>query len=338
MSRFAEDTETDDAFAPTLEDEGTTNQNEEAAVSATLQENENQIEDGPSDTEPKAGLDAETPSESKPEKKAEEPVDISKFTATVETAVQNANADGSPADEGIAAVQEAYHGLEGARPKAAARKWMQESTYNAVRENDTKRAYCVMRLDETMKEGGAKKSGGSGEGTPRKPADPTEAYVSSVVGLSLALSLVQASKPEGVAEDAETQVEAKFKELYASTQEYLTWLGADKESRGDEPEADDLVKNAARLALGKKTRTSSGPATPFTGERKDVSVHIAQAFEGEPVGKFLKVADIVSFKSREYGDRTVSAGAVSQRIDKNKLPEGLRPATVDGVKGVEKHA
>ena len=68
-------------------------------------------------------------------------------------------------------------------------------------------------------------------------------------------------------------------------------------------------------------------STPFTGERRDIGVHISAAFANKEAGDFLTVSQIRAARSDEYGDNSPSAGAISARL----FPKSGK-FTVDGIK------
>lgn len=304
-------------------------------VSETPAATENQAPE-PGEAEQVAQAASAQPEQAKPEEK---PIDLDSFIAKVNEAADGAAAGGQPTEDGIKSTQDAYQTLDGAKAKSAARGWVQAEMIRLVKSKEMERAIAITLIGEHLTEGKAKKAS-TGEGTPKKAADPTEAYVSQRVVLDLARTLLGENKPEGVADDADDQADTKFAAEWDSAQAYFVWVNADKESRGDEPEASDLVKTGAKLASGKKTKTTSGgggTSTPFTGTRGDIGAHIAEAFANEPSGKFLKVADIGKFKSTAYGDRKPSPGAISSRLQPGKsLPEGITATKQDGVLGAVK--
>ena len=83
------------------------------------------------------------------------------------------------------------------------------------------------------------------------------------------------------------------------------------------------------LAIGKAAKAGARAGSTFTGERRDIGKHIAEAFESVEPGGFLTVAEIRKFRSNEYGDNPPSAGAISARL----FPSGGGDCTIEGVSG-----
>lgn len=312
-------------MAKIIEDEATevsTEQNPvaEAAAATEVVSTENAGEQG--------SVEAQAPT---PEKAKAEPVDLTKFTETLNSAVASVGADGSPTPEAIAAVQTGYGELDGSKAKAAARKLVQAEMKKAVQAKEMPRALAITILEENMTKGAKAK-------TPKakaeaKPVDPTEAYVASRLTLTLGLGLLP--KPEGLADDVEEQVTTQYGELYPQTEAYLAWLSGDKDSRGDEPEASDVVKNAAKLALGKKTKSagrSSGGGSTYTGPRRNVNEHISEVFSSQASGTALKIGEVAKVKTSIYPEGDASPGAITSRADSGKLPEGISADKRDGVR------
>lgn len=263
-------------------------------------------------------------------------VNLADFNDSIEAAITGADsATGEPTEDGVKAVQEEYRKLDGNKAKAAARTAIKEGMKAAVREGQLERAKCLMTLDEKVKAAPAKTS------VPReaKKIDPTEAYVANRATLHLAFANLVT--PEGLAEDAEAQATAKVEELNGSVAGYIAWLSGDKDTRGEEPEVDPIVKAASKLAVGKKARAtgSSGTsrASGYSGPVRSVKSHIASAFAGVESGTFLKVSDIVKHESAEYGSDHPSPGAVSASLKSAKFDvEGVVPESVDGHLGARK--
>jgi hypothetical protein len=266
---------------------------------------------------------------------ADAPVDITDFEAAVETAVSGADAStGQLVPEQLTAVQTEYAKLD-TKGKPAARNHIKVSLKKSVKGNQLERAKSLYDIQDSLSSATKAKA-------PRetKKVDPTESYVENKTTLLLAQGLVL--KPEGTAEDADARATAQYNDTFAIAQGYLNWItAADKDARGDEPEVPAFVKSAVKLAIGKKVKassggnaTSSGPS--YDGPKRAVAKHIAEAFENEPVGKFLKIAEIVKFKSNEYGDDKPSAGAVTGALKSAKFAiPGLKPDNQGGFGAVK---
>lgn len=180
------------------------------------------------------------------------------------------------------------------------------------------------------------------------PVDPTEAFVGKIAALMMSPNL--ALPPEGVDAGWRDKVKDKVAELRGQVETFRVWLDAnsdkDEADREPQPEVDELVLAAYRVAAGKATRrtpraAASGdkPAsTGGSGVRRDVGAHIAEAFASHPSGHWLTVSEIANFTSQEYGDEHPSSGAVSARLfpkSGNCTVEGITPG-VNGVKGAYK--
>jgi len=279
-----------------------------------------QVESGTENTEPTEQTEASAA-------KADEPIDTTSFESALNTAIENADeSTGVLPTEQVSLVQEAYRALDGTKAKAAARKIVDERMRLAVDEDDILKARIYLTLTKELTAGKAKS--GPKEKVERKPADPTEAFVAAAATLDLARVLVSANKPEGLAEDADAQVEQKYNELYEAAAKYLEWTNADKDSRGDEPEVDAIAKAAARLATGKKVKAGrSGGGTrvgaTYTGPRRSPLAHIVEVFENQEVGAELKISEIVNTKTSVYESGEASPGALSNAL-KNKAEELLK--------------
>ncbi len=276
--------------------------------------------------------------------KPEAEFDLSDFEAAAEAAVAEADTTtGDVPEAEVSKVNAEYRKVAGLKGKNAARSFLNAKMKGAMDESDIVSARAWMNLGENLSAGS---SGGGSSSTPRQPVDPTDAYVDRLVTLKLAVNLVP--EPEGLAEDWSDKANAKFAEVEAGAKEMLAWLQSDAEDKGDEPEVSATAKAAAKLAIGRSAKAgsavrASGTST-FTGERRNILTHIAEAFAEQESGAFLKISEIRGFKSSEYGDDHPSAGAISARLfPKNgKVSEavattaGVKPDEVDGSKGARK--
>lgn len=235
--------------------------------------------------------------------------DLTEFEAAVSAAV--AEKDESTGDVPLALVENvttAYRALDGLKAKNAAKKHVNETMTEAMNDLDIVTARAYLQISEHLTAG--HKGGGGGE---KAPADPTEAAVQRIATLQLARDFVVV--PEGVADDLDERVERFLSENADAVKGYIEYLQSNDED-ATEPEVSSVVKNAAKLALGKQAKAGgrSGGGSTFTGERRDIGKHITEAFADQPVGTFLTVAEIRKFKSEEYGDNPPSAGAISARL------------------------
>lgn len=260
--------------------------------------------------------------------------DTSEFEAAVEAAV--ALRDEHTGDIPVADVQPvllAYKDLTGGvKTKNRAKEYLTEAMRTAMIPpvEDIVLARAYMLLSNSLTTPAAKAPRAS-----REPVDPTEGYVQANVALRLAQDLVKENVPEGVSEDWRD----KANEVYTSSQDdasaLYSFLTTEQEEGAEAPEVSTVVEAAVKLALGKSARVarrgaSGGSRATYTGERRDVAKHIAEAFENEAPGTFLKVAEIRKFHSSEYGADLPSAGAISARLKSAKFEvEGITPETGD---------
>ena len=274
----------------------------------------------------------EVAAEAKP---AEAPIDLTAFTEKVEAAVTGRDeASGDPSEELILAAQTEYRNLDGLKAKNAAKKLVEEKMREAMNSRDILAARAYMMVSDNLTAGA---SGSKGSST---PADPKEAFTQRVQALLLAQTLLADQAPEGITfgEVAVTD------EQTDAARALLAYEQNESEDKGDAPEATQVVKAAVKLATGKAARVggSGRSGGTFTGERKDIGKHIAEAFAEVEGGTFLTIAQIRSHKSEEYGDNPPSAGAISARLFPQSgkcTVEGVEPGqNSDGRKGATKVA
>lgn len=270
------------------------------------------------------------------EKPAETPIDLTGFQKVAKEAADGADSStGEVSKDAVESVVKEYRALEGVKAKNAAKAWLNEQMKEAMNNDSIQGARSYLQLGESMT------AGSSGSSTPKAPADPTEAFVQRVATLELAEALLEPS--EGVKDDWREKADTLVGESSESAQAYKAWLESDAEDKGDEPEATAVVKNAVKLALGRSAKAggrASGGGGTFTGERRDIAKHIAEAFADKASGDFLTIAEIKNFSSQEYGSESPSAGAISARLfptsGKNTV-QGVTPGTNDkGNKGAFK--
>lgn len=272
-----------------------------------------------------------------PATESEETIDLTAFNEAVAQAVAEKDPDtGEVPLAQLDAVKTAYRALDGAKPKNAAKKVVNEAMKENMNEGTFPEARAYLQISEEALVAGG---GGGGE---KAPADPTEAFVQRVATLQLAYHLATSNVPEGVSDGWQDKVN----ELVSSTNDQATnllaYLHNDSEDKGDEPEASAVAKNAVKLAEGKSARAgSTRSGSTYTGERRDIGKHIENAFANVEEGTFLKIAEIRSTKSPEYGDELPSAGAISARLfpqsgKSTMVKVGIHPETRDGKKGAVK--
>lgn len=280
---------------------------------------------------------------------SEPEIDLGPFTEAVDEAVSGADeTTGDIAVEPLSKVTEQYRKLDGAKPKNAAKKVVNDRMKAAMDALDIRTARAYLQISEN-----ALTAGAGGGGSTRTPTDPTEAFVQRVATLRLALDLVDENVPEEVASDWQTKLDDLLNGKREQANEYRTWFESEADDKGDEPSVEAFVKNAVKLAEGKSARagaarSSSGSSggSGYSGERRNIGKHILEAFADLEEGTFLSIAQIRQHKSSEYGDDLPSAGAISARLfpdnDGSKcslIKDGVQPGTDEkGKKGARKVA
>lgn len=249
---------------------------------------------------------------------------LSGFVAAMTEAVDNRAEDtGVPPQEYMDATSKAYAELDGQKLKNAAKKVVTEAMTEAMNAGEVYKARALFEVQEKSLVASKAAQRAKAERAPRKPADPTEAYVEVISTLELANELAQATVPDGVGENWAEKVAEKVSEQRDSANAYRAWVENDDEDKGDAPEVDDIASTAAKLSLGQSARpgrprsrkaSETGTTAVYNGPRRDIAKHIQEAFANEESGKFLKIAEIAKFTSTEYGDDPPSSGAISARL------------------------
>jgi hypothetical protein len=260
-----------------------------------------------------------------PAEVTEAPIDLTGFQTSVNEAVTTRDAaTGVVAEEELAKVTAAYRELEGAKPKNAAKSWVEDQMMEAVGSLDGQLARAYSLAKEALVAGGGSKP------AERKPSDPIAAYVAQHAALALAAQVVNASAPEvPEGRDINTEVTELVSANTEALTKFLEWDKSEAEDKGDAPEISPVVRAALKAASGKG---GSAKRSTFTGEKGDVGKHIVEAFADHEVGTVLKVSEIANFKSSQYPSGNVSQGAVSARL----FPSTGKPTTVVGVEAVER--
>lgn len=232
------------------------------------------------------------------------------------------------------AVIDAYRALPNTARKNDAKVWVTDQLRSTMMENppNIRRARCLADLNQLLNEAAARKAAAA----PAKPQkSPTELFVEQVTILELAKQFVTATGD--IDEDWHDKHSALLGEVQPEVAAYREWFFGNKETRGEEPDASDLIKAAVAAGQGKGTgsrrssgtrRASSGGSTAG-GPRRDVGKHIAEFLESVEPGHEAAVAEIVNFESSEYNSDNgskVSAGAVAARL----WPTGGRESSVTG--------
>lgn len=280
---------------------------------------------------PEQAPESDPPAESGPPAEA----DLTAFKAAMEAAVAEADTTtGEVPEASLAAVTKEYRALDGIKAKNAAKALANDGMKDQMAADNLAGARAYLNIGEHALVAAAGVSKGE-----RVPADPTENFVQRVGTLRLAYGLAVNTVPEGVKDTWSEKVDTLVGEQTDNANSYFTWLQADPETRGEEPDVTAVVRNAAKLAQGKsaKAGVSRGGGT-FTGERRDIGQHVMAAFEGKDVGTFLTIAEIRNTRSDEYGDNPPSAGAISARLfpksgTSSMEKVGIKPDTQNGKKG-----
>lgn len=257
----------------------------------------------------------------------EAPVDLAPFKQVVADALGEADATtGQVPEASVAKVNEAYRAVEGNKGKGEARKYLEEAMLEAVGKLDAVAARSYSDLKANLSAAGGKSS------AERTPADPTAAFVQRVASLRLALSIVEADRPEGVEDE---KIETLVTESQSVVEAQRAYLADESEDKGDGPELTPVVRAAFKAASGKATgggsRSTGGNSG---GVRRDIGKHIASAFAEVEVGGFLTIAEIAKHKSAEYeGTDGPSQGAISARLFPTttlKFVEPVEKGAIDG--------
>lgn len=212
--------------------------------------------------------DAETtPSATESVEKA--PVDTTAFEVAVETLLEvPAGADNTAQ---IFEVRREYHEFD-RNGKTVARKLVEERATTAIMNSDINGAQVLIRLkDEMIKPMPV-------SGTPRAPKAPknsSDDMIAQIASITLAYSLAFGEAKSNPAMDPD--FEAKVAELATADAQqrsaaYATWLKNKQE--GEEPEASEVEKAAARVSLG---RAPKGQGRKPKGVEEAAKAAAAQA-------------------------------------------------------------
>jgi hypothetical protein len=260
---------------------------------------------------------AEAPSAESP---AEPEIDLTEFQNAVEAAIAERDvATGVLPEAQINLVRTAYADLDGAKAKNRAKAYLHELLKSFMENLDVSSARAVMILQESAAV--ASKASGGTSPKPRVTVDPTDTYAEGLAALTLAFYLATSDAPERVdLEKAKEVATAKANELFATAREVRASEEQDTDNK--------VILRAIKLAAVKPLRGGgSGGGRSYSGPRRDIARHIAEAIAGKPAGTFLSVAELRKFRSEEYGDDTPSAGAITNRLEP---PSGAKPS-VEGV-------
>jgi len=274
-----------------------------ASESAPVESNEAVPTDTPSTEAPAA------------EAKPEVPVDISSFTAVVDSILPEADTTtGDLSVEALAKTTEAYRALDGQKNKNAARDSIETAMREALMNDNGPLGKSYVLIRKSLSAGTTK--------APAKPTDPTEAFVSKIATLVAAQSVASAKVPEGVGENWVEQVNDLVPQLVEQANQLIAL-----EDGVDVPESITAdAKKVAKLAAGRTVASSGGPS--YSGPRRSTEKHILSAFADLQSGDFLTVNEIANKKSEEYGDDKPSSGAISARLFNS-------PTAIEGIVAVK---
>lgn len=285
------------------------------------------------------------------EKPAEAPIDLEPFQKAIQESAASADgATGFVQPEKLTAPRSAYSALT-AKGKKAAKAWIAEQMKDLLNKAVDDPSMITQARAYMLIQNGLVATTKAGPSAPVTPADKTADHVARIVALNLAHSFVDV--PEGVAEDWEAKADAKTAELAGQVKAYKEWAEAEVAegaARPDEPQVDQVVVRAYKLAMGRAAgkRAAAAPANDgtaraaYTGSRRSVSAHIESAFADKAVGDFLTISAIANHTSTEYGDDHPSSGAVSAALfgadGASKEKGGAKGAMNDGRRGAVKVA
>lgn len=238
--------------------------------------------------------------------------DISNFVALISSLISRGD-DGEVIEltaEDTLNVQNAYKVLT-RKEKNLAKNAMSSAMEDAVmKDDDISLAKFYLEVNNRMSE--APKV--AKESKEKKVVDPSEAIVRLIAKLDLARALVVV--PEGM---DKADIEKRASDLFNAGVEDV---------KKDEPEL-VWVKQALNLSSPKKVKA----VTDGVRTRHSVSNHIAEAFANAKSGEKLTLAQIVDFKSDEYGDERPSKQAVMAHLQSKKFLAATELSVDTGEKG-----
>lgn len=209
-----------------------------------------------------------------------EPVDTTAFEEAVE-ALLNAPA-GTETKDLVLAVRREYHNFD-RNGKTVARKMIEDQGISAVMNSQLDAAQTLIRLKDEM----IKPLPVSGQPrAPRAPKNSTEDVVAQIASIQLAYSLSMLKANSNSELDADWQ--SKIADIATAEAQdragaYAAWLEAKQE--GDEPEASEVEKAAARVSLGRAPKgqgrkpKSVEEAAKMASEAEDQEAEAADATE-----------------------------------------------------------
>ncbi len=268
---------------------------------------------------------------------AEQAAELAKAEASLELFQHAANAaleeadttTGTLPEAALEPVKVAYRGIEGgAKFKNRAKVFVADSMRDVLSSGDLTQVFKAVAWNSIQD--AILAAAPKAAATPKVTVSPNKLFADKVQSLRLALDFLENSElPEGVTEEWNEEVDES--DNLTILEEYNTWAKSEKVEGEDnpEPEVSAVIKAASKLALAKgpKKAGTRGAGHIHTGPKRDVGVHISNAFDQIESGEFLTVSKIRNTRSEEYGDDAPSAGAINQRL---RPPSG-KPTTIPGI-------
>ena len=258
------------------------------------------------------------------------------FQHAAHAAIEEADTTtGTLPEAALEPVKVAYRGIDGgAKFKNKAKTFVADAMRDVLSSGDLSQVFKAVAwnsIQDAILTAAPKAST-----APKVTVSPNKVHADKVQSLRLALDLIENSAlPEGVTEEWEAEIDES--DNLSVLEEYTNWVKAEKAEgeEDNEPEVSPVIKAASKLALsrGPKKAGVRGAGHIHTGPKRDVGVHISNAFDQVEEGTFLTVSEIRNTPSEEYGSDAPSAGAINQRL---RPPSG-KPTTIAGIR-VEQNA
>lgn len=272
--------------------------------------------------------DADLEAQKAAEEQAKADALLETFQSTAIAALDEADTTtGTIPDAYLEPVKAAYRALEGgAKYKNRAKAFVADSMRDVLGAGDLTQMFKAVAwnsIQDAIAQAPAKAPAAA-----KPTVSPNKLHADKVQALRLALDLVESSDlPEGVTEDWEDEIEES--DNLSVLEEYVAWMKDDSEDKDEEPAVSHVIKQAAKIAFAKAPRKGgrTGSGSLHVGPKRDVGVHIENAFAHVEAGTFLTVSEIRNTPSEEYGDDAPSAGAINQRL---RPPSG-KPTTIPGI-------
>lgn len=287
----------------------------EDAVQAPLELNEQELADA-ADAESVGTKAPEAPEATEATAEDKSAETLAAFISAADAVAAEADENGHLTPDQLSPAVIAYRAIEGGiKVKNQGKEHVSSSMKSALLSGPDgfAKASAWNLIQDAILSAPGKAAGGDKE--PVAPVNPAKVYAERVATFRTAFALVAAEPVEGYEEFLPDE-----NALAAEAKSYLDWATSTAEDKGDAPEISPVALAAAKLSLGKPAKVrkargeSVGTGAVYTGPRRDVAVHIENAFADKPSGTFLKISEIRAVPSDEYGDDAPSAGAVSARL------------------------